>query len=111
MLTLSVNRPLSSLIVCQLLSYVDMPRLLSALHEAEMMLQSTESGTCKVSCKFFLKKLKDMGPFCGATDTLVLDFWRRVPWVSKSGWIPLLYASSLAYNGFLRFRAGKKIVV
>ena len=27
--------------------------------------------------------------FCGATDTPVLDFWLRLPWVSKPGWILL----------------------
>ena len=32
-----------------LLYLLDMSRLLTALHEAEMLLQSTESGSCKVS--------------------------------------------------------------
>ena len=31
-----------------------------------------------------------MSPFCGATDTPVLDFWWCLPWVSKPGWIPRL---------------------
>ena len=48
---------------------------------------------------FFLNKfLEDMSPFCGATDTPVLDFWWRLPWVSKPGWIPRLRASSPAHN-------------
>ena len=38
-----------------------------------------------------------MSPFCGATDTPVLDFWWRLPWVSKPGWIPRLRASSPAH--------------
>ena len=25
-------------------------------------------------------------PFCGTNDTPVLDFWWRLPWVSKAGW-------------------------
>ena len=28
--------------------------------------------------------------FCGGTDTAVLDFWWRLPWVSKPGWISLV---------------------
>ena len=35
-------------------------------------------------CKNFLfKKLEDISPFCGATDTPVLDFWWNLLWVSK----------------------------
>ena len=37
---------------------------------------------------FFKKKLDDASLFCGATDTPVLDFWWRLPWVSKPEWIP-----------------------
>ena len=33
----------------------------------------------------FLNNLQDMSPFCGATDTHVLDFWWCLPWVSKPG--------------------------
>ena len=33
------------------------------------------------------KFLEDTCPFCGATDTPVLEFWWRLPWVSKTGWI------------------------
>ena len=48
----------------------------------------TSLNTCY---KGFLKnKLKDISPCCGATDTLVLDFWWRLSWVSKPGWIALL---------------------
>ena len=47
-----------------------------------------------------------MSPFCDATDTPHLDFcWCR-PWVSKSGWIPCLHASSPVFNGFIRFTSG-----
>ena len=28
------------------------------------------------------------GPFCGATDAPVLDFWWHLSWDSKPGWIP-----------------------
>ena len=43
---------------------------------------------------FFLKILKDMNPFCGATDTPILDFWWRLLLVSKPEWV--LPYSSLA---------------
>ena len=33
------------------------------------------------------KSFGDISPFSGATDTPVLDFWWRLLWVSKSGWI------------------------
>ena len=39
---------------------------------------------------FPFKFLEDISPFCGATDTSVLDFGRHLPWLSKPGWIPLL---------------------
>ena len=31
-----------------------------------------------------------ISPFCGATDTSLLDFWWCLLWVSKPGWIPCL---------------------
>ena len=31
----------------------------------------------------------DISPFCGATDTPVLEFWWRLLWVSKPGWAAL----------------------
>ena len=41
----------------------------------------------------FLKNfLKDVSPFRGAINTSVLDFWWRLPWVSKPGWISHLHA-------------------
>ena len=52
---------------------------------------------------FFLH-FQDTSPFCGATDTLVLDFWWCLPWVSKP--VPCLCAFSPVYNGFLRFTSG-----
>ena len=36
----------------------------------------------------------------------VLDFWWHLPWVSNSGSIPCLCASSLACNGFQKFTFG-----
>ena len=45
-------------------------------------------------------------PFCGVADTPVLDFWWRLPWVSKPERIPNLCASVPAHNGFLRFTCG-----
>ena len=47
-----------------------------------------------------------MSPFHGATDTPVLDFWWRLPWVSKPGWIPRLHALSPMCHEFLRFTSG-----
>ena len=55
---------------------------------------------------FFKNFLEDVSPFCGATDTSVLDFWWCLPWVSKPGWIPCLHALSPAWNEFLRFTSG-----
>ena len=42
-----------------------------------------------------------MGPFCGATDTPILDFWWRLLWVSKPEWV--LPYSSLAEVYLLRY--------
>ena len=61
----------------------------------------------KIHDPFFLKKfLEDMIPFCGATDSPVLDFWWLLPWVSNLGWIPHLCASLPVHNRFLRFTSG-----
>ena len=49
---------------------------------------------------------EDTRPFRGAPDTHVLDFWWRLPWVSKAGWIPRLRASSPVHNRFHRFISG-----
>ena len=59
-------------------------------------------------CSDFFKKnfLEDTSPFCGATDTPVLDFQWHLPWVSKPGWIPRLRASSPVHNACLRFISG-----
>ena len=60
-------------------------------------------GICNTKTKnrvFFKKKLKDISPFCGSTDTPVLVFWWRLPWVSKPGLIP--FACFLTYV-ILRF--------
>ena len=43
---------------------------------------------------FWFKILNEISPFCGATDTLSLDFWWCLLWVSKLGWIPHLYVMS-----------------
>ena len=50
--------------------------------------------------------MEDISPFDWATDTPVLDFWWRLVWVSKPGWIPSLHALLPAPNGFLRFTSG-----
>ena len=34
--------------------------------------------------------LADISPFCGATDTTVLNFWWCLPWVSRPGWTSLI---------------------
>ena len=57
-------------------------------------------------CLFFKNFLEEMSSFCGATDTSVLDFWWRLPRVSKPGWIPRLHALSPACHEFLRFPSG-----
>ena len=48
-----------------------------------------------------------MSPFCGATDTHVLDFWWCMPWISKPhGWSPRLCALLPVHIGILRFTSG-----
>ena len=42
-----------------------------------------------------------MSPFCGATDTPILDFWWHLLWVSKPEWV--LPYSSLAEAYMLRY--------
>ena len=48
-----------------------------------------------------LKKLKDISPFCGATDIPVLDFW-----VSKPGWLPSHACFIACVNRIFRFTSG-----
>ena len=46
-------------------------------------------------CTIFSYKsvfFENVSPFCGTTDTPVLDFWGRLLWVSKPAWIPHLPA-------------------
>ena len=50
----------------------------------------------------FEKKLEDISPVCGTTDTPVLDFWLRLLCISKLGWITCLHASSPTCSGILR---------
>ena len=47
---------------------------------------------------FLFKFLEDISPFCGATDTPVLDFWWCLPWVSKPGWNRFLRAFSHVWS-------------
>ena len=65
-----------------------------------------KSCLCKELFFTWKKNLEDTSPFCGATDTHVLDLWWCLPWDSKPGWIPHLHAFSPACNGFLRFTSG-----
>ena len=51
------------------------------------------SGMKQIVMDFFFE---DISPFRGDIDTPVLDFWWRLPWVSKPGWIPCLRALSPA---------------
>ena len=50
-----------------------------------------------------------MSPFCGATDTPILDFWWRLLWVSKPEWV-LPYSSLVEAYVYvtcsLRFTSG-----
>ena len=59
----------------------------------------------KTGNNFFLI-LENTCPFCGATDTPVLDFWLCLSRVSRSMWIRRFYASSHVCNGFFRFTSG-----
>ena len=49
---------------------------------------------------------KDISPFCGATDTPVLDFLRRLPWFQSQGGFTRLHPSSPVRNGILGFTCG-----
>ena len=54
---------------------------------------NTEPHTdCAFGSDFFVKKkfLEDIGLFYEATDTSVFDFWWRLPWILKPGWISSL---------------------
>ena len=43
---------------------------------------------CIVYLWSFLKReLEDINTFCGNTDTTVLNFWWRLSWFSKAGWV------------------------
>ena len=55
-----------------------------------------------------LKKnyFEDSSPFYGAIDTPVLDFWSRLPWISKQGRSMCLHVSSTTRNRILRFTSG-----
>ena len=43
-----------------------------------------------LQCFFHFLNFWGHSPFCGATDTPVLDFWLHLPWVSKPGCIPCM---------------------
>ena len=48
-----------------------------------------------------------MGPFCGAADTPVFDFWWRLLWVSKSEWVVLfMLGRGIHVTHSLRFTSG-----
>ena len=48
-----------------------------------------------------------MSPFCGATDTPVLDFWRCLLWVSKPEWAALFTLDrGVCVTCSLRFTSG-----
>ena len=57
---------------------------------------------------FFFKCLEDMSPFCGATDTPILDFWWHLLWVSKPKWVLPYSSLAEAYviKHSLRFTSG-----
>ena len=59
------------------------------------------------SLTFFKKNLEDISPFCGATDTPVLDFWWCLLWVSKPEWAVLFMLSrGIHVTHSLRFTSG-----
>ena len=50
-----------------------------------------------VKYSFFEKKLEDISPFNGATNTPVLDFWWHLLWVSKPEWTALFAETYMMY--------------
>ena len=56
---------------------------------------------------FLKKNLEDISPFCGATDTPVLDFWLCLLWVSKLEWAALFtHDGGTCVTSSLRFTSG-----
>ena len=63
--------------------------------------------TLENSGEFFKKFLGDIGPFCWASDTLVLDFWWHLLAVSKPEWTAsFALGRGLHVTCFLRFTSG-----
>ena len=56
---------------------------------------------------FLIKNLEGISPFCGATDTPVLDFWWHVLWVWKPEWAALpTLGRGICVACSLRFTSG-----
>ena len=53
------------------------------------MLLLHQRNVSNPDCRNFFKCLEDISPFCGDTDTPVLDFWGCFLWVSKPEWAAL----------------------
>ena len=53
-------------------------------HNKNHMLPKRDTMLTSISC--FKNCSGDISPFCGATDTPILDFWWRLLWVSKKEW-------------------------
>ena len=61
----------------------------------------------KMNLQIFKKKFEDISPFCGATDTPVLDFWWCLLWVSKQEWEALFMpCRGIAVTCSLSFTSG-----
>ena len=56
---------------------------------------------------FLKENLEDTSPFCGVTDTPVLDFWLCLLWVSKLEWAALFtHDRGTCVTSSLRFTSG-----
>ena len=61
----------------------------------------------KSQLKFFFLFLEDINPFCGTTDSNVLEFWWHRLWVSKPEWTALFtLGGSISVTRSLRFMSG-----
>ena len=62
---------------------------------------------CLVCIKFFKKFWEDLSPFCGATDTPIVDVWLHLLWVSKLEWAALFaLGQGVCFTNSQRFTSG-----
>ena len=66
---------------------------LTASREVDYSSTATTTGNNRLKL-FLVFFSEDISPFRGASDNPVLDFWWRLPWISKAGWITYVLSRS-----------------